>query len=68
MCHLSGAVLALLLKIIQRKTTSISSENHEFFDFEYATSFYDIQVNFKTPKHPILTFILAKIGTCILMN
>jgi hypothetical protein len=66
MRHLSGAVLALLLKIIQRKITGISNRNYEFFGFEYATSFYDIQVN--KPKHPVLTFILAKIGTCILMN
>jgi hypothetical protein len=59
--HLSGdAVLVLLLKIIRRKTIIFSNENFEFFEFVYAASFYDIQINLKTPKHSVPTFILAK--------
>jgi hypothetical protein len=41
----------------------MSNRNYEYFGFEYAVSFHDIQVNVKTPKHPILAFYLTKIGT-----
>jgi hypothetical protein len=40
-----------------------SNRNYEFFEFEYTVSFCGVQINLKTPKHPGLTFILAKIGT-----
>jgi hypothetical protein len=30
---------------------------------EYAASYYDIQINRKTPKHLILAFNLTEIGT-----
>jgi hypothetical protein len=51
--------LLLLLKFIWRKTIFISNRNYEFFNFEYTASFYDIQVNLKTPKHQILAFNLS---------
>jgi hypothetical protein len=63
LCHLSGAVLVLLIKIIRRKTIIISNRYYEFFEFECAASFYDILVNLKIRKHSVLTFILAKIET-----
>jgi hypothetical protein len=55
--------LVLLLKFIGRKTINISNRNFVFFKFEYASSYYDIQINLKTPKHLILAFNLTEIGT-----
>jgi hypothetical protein len=44
-------------------TKSISNRNYEFFKFEYAAAYYDIQIDLKTPKHLILAFNLIDIGT-----
>jgi hypothetical protein len=52
-----------LLKIVCRKTIIISNRNYEIFEFEYAVSIHCVQINLKTLKHPVLTFVLAKIGT-----
>jgi hypothetical protein len=59
--------LELLLKFIWRKTIIISNRSYEFFKFEYAASYYDIQINLKTPKHLILAFNFTEIGTSLLM-
>jgi hypothetical protein len=40
-----------------------SKKNYELFEFEYAVSIYGVEITLKTLKLPVLTFILAKIGT-----
>jgi hypothetical protein len=45
----------------------ISNNNYEFYGFNYAPSFPDIQVVLKTPKHLILALYLTKIGTSLLI-